>query len=258
MNTAPTPASGAGMGEQPVTLVDSLRGVAREFSSGRAIKQLAREARWAGNAVRCACCGWRGRAFRPSCHDRPGVPLLCARCMSGPDDRAILLKLREISPSLPMGARILDVEPSPYTRRWFDRFNQFDYRTLGRSAPDVEIQGDLTSVTLTKGICHLIVCSRGFDQSQDLMAVALALHRLTGAGGTVLVSAATGVPGTVSTVNLKPALEAAEFTVTIDNMAQRVTPDQARRYGLIADRAILACTTSLPTPDRQRAHIHSH
>src|SRR5215213_9677618 len=139
------------MGESLVTLQDSLKRVARGIGGGRALRQVAREVRWAGNAVRCPSCGWRGRGFRPSCHDRPGVPLLCARCMSGPADRAICLKLREVSPALPMGARILDVEPTPYTRRWFDRFNQYDYRTLGQTAPDVELRGSLASVTLTKG-----------------------------------------------------------------------------------------------------------
>src|SRR5688572_5151958 len=230
------------MGEHPVTLQDSLKRVARESGGGRMLKQLAREVRWAGNAVRCPCCGWRGRAFRPSCHDRPGVLLLCARCLSGPADRAMWLKLREISRVLPVGARILDVEPTLYTRRWFDRFNQFDYRTLGQSTPDVEIQGTLTSVTLTKGICHLILCARGIDRGQDLKATVASLDRLTGNDGTVIVRAADESPTDVSTMHLQQALEEAGFAITVDHLAQRVMPDVARRYGLTTNETILVCT----------------
>ena len=57
------------------------------------------------------------------------------------------------------------------------------YRTLGQHASDVEIQGDLTSVTLTKGICHLILCARGLERGQDLTATALSLDRLNGTAG---------------------------------------------------------------------------
>jgi hypothetical protein len=248
--------AGCSCGSTPVALVDSLKRVRRDIRDGGALKQVAREVRWAGNAVRCVCCGWRGRAFRPSCHDRPGAVLLCARCMSDPNDRAMLLELREISESLPMGARILDVEPSRYTRRWFSRFNQFDYRTLGRSAPDVEIRGDLTSVTLTKGICHLIVCSQGIDRDLDLMAAALALHRLTGAGGTVLVSVPAASSGADATTMLQHALEEVGFTVTADDRAWRLTPEAVRRFGLVLGTTVLVCTTDQAPPTPQHTHQH--
>ena len=176
--------------------------------------------------------------------------------MSDPNDRAMLLELREISESLPMGARILDVEPSRYTRRWFSRFNQFDYRTLGRSAPDVEIRGDLTSVTLTKGICHLIVCSQGIDRDLDLMAAALALHRLTGAGGTVLVGVPAASSGADATTMLQHALEEAGFTVTAGDRAWRLTPQAVRRFGLVLGTSVLVGTTDQAAPKPQHTHQH--
>lgn len=236
--------------------VESLKSVARGIGKGLPLKQLAREARWAGDTVRCSCCGWRGRAFRPSCHDRPGVTLLCARCMSGPDERAILLKLRELTPSLPSGARILDVEPLRYTRHWFSRYNQFDYRTLGHAGRDVDIQGDLESVTLTKGICNLIVCSRGVEPTQDLMAALTALRRWTGADGTMLVGTPADTLGGDPNGHIRHLLQEVGFEVVVDDLVQRLRPDLVQRYGLSGSRSILVCTTDDPLPHRQHAHQH--
>jgi hypothetical protein len=241
-----------------MALVEALRYVTREIGERPALKQLAREVRWAGTAVRCPCCNWRGRAFRSSCQDRPGVPLLCARCMSGPNDRAIWLTLRSFTPSLPIGARILDVEPSRYTRQWFDRFNQFDYRTLGRTARDVDIEGDLTSVTITKGICHLILCARGIDRNLDLMATALSLYRLTGDDGTVLVRAGDDPTGEVSTTNLRNALEEAGFAVNALNLTQRVTPEVAQRFGIVGAGPFLVAAPMRPQSGTRAARSHGH
>jgi len=241
-----------------MALVEALRSVAREFGGQQALKQLAREVRWAGNTVRCPCCGWRGRAFRPGCQDRPSVPLLCARCMSGPNDRAIWLALRSLTPSLPAAARILDVEPTPYTRRWFDRFNQFDYRTLGSDAADVDIEGDLTSVTLTKGICHLIVCARGIDRGQNLMATVLSLYRLTGDDGLVLVCAADDSTGGESATYLRHALEEVGFVVSVNDLAHRATPGVARRYGLIMNTLLLVGAPNRPKSATRAASNHGH
>jgi hypothetical protein len=241
-----------------MALVEALRGVTRDFSGHQALKQLAREVRWAGNAVRCPCCGWRGRAFRPSCEDRPGVPLLCARCTSGPNDRAIWLILRSLTPSLPMGARILDVEPSTYTRLWFDRFNQFDYRTLGRSTRDVDIEGDLTSVTITKGICHLILCARGIDRDLDLMATVLSLFRLSGDDGTVLVRVGDDSGSEVSTTGMRQALKEVGFAVNVLNLTQRVTPEVAQRYGLVGAAPVLVAAPVRPHSGTRAARSHGH
>jgi hypothetical protein len=235
--------------------IDSLKRVARGIGDGRALKQMAREARWAGNAVRCVCCGWHGRAFRPSCHDRPGVSQLCARCMSGSADRALTLALRNIMPQLPAGGRILDVEPSRYTRRWLDRFNQFDQRTLSRTAPDADFRDDVTIVSIPKGMCHLVICSHGVRRDRDQVEVARALHRFTAAGGTVII----GTPAEVdaaSAVQLRPALEEAGFDVTVDSIARRITAVLARRHGLLASDEILICTTSQASPQDHGGHQH--
>ncbi|MCC7369743.1 MAG: hypothetical protein IT306_15050 [Chloroflexi bacterium] len=219
------------------------------------LKQLAREARYAGTAVRCPCCGWQGRTFRPSCHDRPGVPDLCARCMSGPDDRALILLLKGLTDTLPLGARILDVEPTAYTRNWFDRFNQFDYRTMSASAPDVDIEGDLTSVTLTRGICNLLLLGQGVRPDQDIAALSQSVQRLMGDGGLVAVRTGDGsdaVPGPL----LVRRLTDGGFTVRENDLSRRLSPEVVARYGLTRSGTFL-----LATPDRApavRAGGHAH
>jgi hypothetical protein len=234
--------------------MDAMWGATRERGGKQALKHLAREVRWAGSAVICPCCEWQGRAFRPGCEDRPGVPFLCARCMSGPDDRAIWLVLKALTEELPALGRVLDVEPSAYTRQWFDRFNQIDYRTLGRTDPDVHIVGDLATVSLTKGICHLIVCARGIDQEQDLMATVMSLDRLLGDGGMVMVRADRD--GAVTT-NVRHALEEAGFTVTVNDLAQRVPPEVVQRYGLERSAPILIGALKRQKSQAASAH-HGH
>lgn len=209
-----------------------------------ALKQFAREVRYAGSAVRCPCCGWQGRTFRPSCHDRPGVPDLCAHCMSGPDDRALILLLKGITDTLPMGARILDVEPTPYTRGWFDRFNQFDYRTMSASRPEADIDGNLATVTLTRGICNLLVLGQSVQADQDLASVTQSMQRLMADGGLVVIRVADG-PDTLPASALVAGLQAGGFTVRENDLSSRLSPDVVVRYGLAQSGAFL-----LATPDR--------
>lgn len=237
--------------------IDPLTRIAGVAGGRHALKRLAREVRWMGNAVRCVCCGWRGRAFRPSCHDRPGVPLLCARCMSGPADRALVIALRSITSALPAGARVLDVEARQYTRRWFGRFNQFDYRTLSATDRDADFPADVAAVNIPTGMCHLIVLSQGVGRDHDVMEIALALRRLTVAGGSVLI----GTPPDARTdaaVQLRHVLQEVGFVVTVDAVAERVEPTVARRHGLLDADAVLICTTSEAGRDPQVGHLHHH
>ena len=115
-------------------------------------------------------------------------------------------------------------------------------------------------MTLTKGICHLILCARGIDRSQDLPATVASLDRLSGDDGIVIIRAADKSPAHVPVAPLRKALEEAKFTVREDNLARRVGPDVARRYGLAMNETILECAPIRPEAQTRapRGHDHSH
>jgi hypothetical protein len=166
--------------------------------------------------------------------------MLCARCMSGPGERALNLVLRGVTEQLPAGARVLDIEASRHTRAWFGRFNQFDYRTLSSTSADTDFRGEATAVPIPKHMCQLIVFSRGTGPALNLPAVAQAAHRLVAADGTVVVAGASPSPGP-SANEIRRAFTDGGFAVTVNVLSQRLPSELARRFGLTGSDPILVC-----------------
>lgn len=206
--------------------------------------------------VSCPCCDWTGRAMPPPELQGRRVSWRCPTCGSLSRDRAMWLTLRELTPALPAGARVLDVEPRPYTQRWFGRFNQFDYRTLGLG-PGMDYQQPVHDVKLPKGVCHLVICSTGIGPESVMAETAATLNRITGDDGKVLVQ----VPEEAADEDLALAirrLREAGFAVTDDAIAGRIAPESAERSGLCGAGRILICSPvgRVASPERKMIGHH--
>jgi hypothetical protein len=150
---------------------------------------------------------------------------------------------------------VLDVEPTWRTRQWFDRFNQFDYRTLGRHVADADYTDDLVTVELPKGICHLIICAKGLGESIDLTDATLKLRHLCGHGGSVLMRVPSHHTSHIETSKLQRQLEEAGFSVRVDDIAERLSIAEARQFGVIGAPPILLSTAPESTTARTQ-HRH--
>lgn len=175
--------------------------------------------------------------------------------MSGPDDRALTLLLKSVTDSLPMGARVLDVEPTAYTRGWFDRFNQFDYRTMGHGLPDIDIDGTLTTVTLTRGICNLLVMGQGVGASQDLAALAGSLRSLMADGSLVVIRESDDADA-AQTSPIRSALSGGGFSVRENDLSRQLGSDVVQRYGLARSGTFLLATPDRTPAARPTGHAH--
>ena len=165
------------------------------------------------------------------------------------------LTLRMVTPSLPAGARILDVEPSTYTQRWFGRFNQFDYRTLG-AGPEMDYQTTINEVKLPQGVCHLVVCSAGIGQPALMTETAAMLRRITGEDGRVLVQLADE-PSDETVSLVTQHLQHANFTVVKDTISEHLAPAEVAQFGIHSSGSMLVCVP-VPLADAPKRNIMGH
>jgi SAM-dependent methyltransferase len=140
-----------------------------------------------GDAVRCPICGHGFDAFAPA-WNRPDA--LCWRCGSHERHRAQWLLL-QARPGMLAGARALLHFAPEYclrgrleeaTRRGGVRYDTADLDPAG-----VDLQLDITRMTLPDGACDAVLCSHVLEHVPDDGAAMRELRRVTAPGGWCVV-----------------------------------------------------------------------
>jgi SAM-dependent methyltransferase len=150
-----------------------------------AVRVRAATARHRGSAVRCPLCGHGFDRFKDD-WNRPRA--LCWRCGSHERHRAQWLLLERRPELLEQAASLLHFSPEWCLRSRLQDRPGLRYVTtdLDRSQ-DVDLRLDITALDLPDGAFDAIICSHVLEHVPDDAAAMRELHRVTAAGGFVLV-----------------------------------------------------------------------
>lgn len=137
-----------------------------------------------GNRVMCPLCGRHFDRFMDD-WNRPNA--ICWRCGSHERHRALGLFLDERPELLAGAGSLLHFAPEWVLRRRFSRMSHLRYVTADLSAPDVDLQLDLTALELPSASFDAVVCSHVLEHIPDDRAAMAELRRVTAPGGWCLV-----------------------------------------------------------------------
>jgi SAM-dependent methyltransferase len=148
-----------------------------------ALRRRADVVRHYGRAAWCPICGGRFRAFKDA-WNRPQA--LCWRCGSHERHRAQWLFLRSRPALLDDARALLHFAPEYCLRRRLER-RRFRYVTADLDPAGVDLQLDITRMSLPDEAYDAVICSHVLEHVDDDRAALAELHRITAPGGWCLV-----------------------------------------------------------------------
>jgi SAM-dependent methyltransferase len=140
-----------------------------------------------GDAVRCPICGHGFDAFAPAWNRGYA---LCWRCGSHERHRALWMLLQARPAMLSRARALLHFAPEYCLRRVLDeagRRDGFRYDTADLDPHGVDMQLDITRMTLPDAAYDAVICSHVLEHVDDDGAAMRELHRVTAPGGWCLV-----------------------------------------------------------------------
>lgn len=221
-----------------------------------------------GDSVHCPVCDQRAIAFLPS-GSPPRPHVLCVFCGSRERARMAWLFLKERK-VLRAGLRVLHVAPERCLREKLTvlpgvKYTAGDKFTPGYDYPAGTIDLDITAMPFADDSFDLILCSHVLEHVPDDRTAMKELHRVLAPGGMALLMvpvdmarAVTDEDPTVTDPKERIArfgqfdhvrqygrdyadrLRSVGFTVVEDALAERLSPEQVFRYGLLRSEVVHA------------------
>ncbi len=234
-----------------------------------AVKQLylrLASAWYVGDQVLCPCCGGQFRAFLPFGKVRRVPSSRCPGCGSLKRHRLQWLFFQERTNLFADRLRVLHIAPEHVLQSALARLPNLDYISADLDSPLAMIKMDITSIQFADDSFDVILCSHVLEHVPDDQRAMGELRRVLRPGGWAIIQSPLDTRRATTFEDfsvISPAerermfgqddhvriygrdyndrLEAAGFTLALDDFAQGYSEEQARRYGIKRDELIYLC-----------------
>jgi predicted SAM-dependent methyltransferase len=216
-----------------------------------------------GDDVECACCGGSFGSFAAD-WNRPAA--ICPGCGSHERHRALALYLRERTDVGKRPQRMLHFAPEHALDRVLEPLEGLDRMTADLAPGAADLQIDITDIELDDESFDSILCSHVLEHVEDDRAAMRELHRVLRPGGWALILVPVDLardttledPSVTTpeqrveaywqadhvrlySPDIADRLREAGFEVTVEQLADELPAETARRHGLAQADVIFHC-----------------
>lgn len=223
-----------------------------------------------GTAVQCSCCGGKFKKFLPFGADkRPNA--LCPGCFALERHRMIWRYFQERTDLYTADHKMLHVAPEFIFQRRFKAMKNLNYLSSDLYPTEAMVKMDITDIEMPDDVFDVIYCSHVFEHIPDDRKAMRELYRVLKPGGWAVLQVPLdpSMPATregtsemtpmdrerllghhdhqrLYGLDYKDRLEAAGFTVRVDDYALEFSDDERKRLGFRTDEAVYYCTKRAP------------
>jgi hypothetical protein len=237
----------------------------RWWTSEAGRRQASLSVRYMGFGRKCPYCGWQGRAFHPTAeHARPDAQ--CPRCYAKERHRALYFYLEEVRGQLGSDSRVLEIAPEPHSLCYWRRHRrETTFVSLDLFSPLADVRADVLRIPAADQTFDLIVCLHVLEHVADDRAAMRELRRVLRPASRLVVQVPLDRPLTFEDPkvvdprererlfgqddhvraygwDIVDRLSAAELSVSVEDITRSLSPDQARRAGVVRGETVLVCT----------------
>lgn len=220
-----------------------------------------------GRRVTCPICHIRLRRFTTFVVDPSYRNLLCPWCLSLERHRLLWLYLQDHTEIFSRPLRLLHIAPEYPLYQAFKGAPNLDYVTAGLDGSFIQVVMDLLHTACKPDLFDVVICCHVLEHIVDDLAAMRELRRVLKPGGQAFLDSPIdyGRDVTFEDPNCRTPeararifgqsdhvriygldypnrLEAAGFTVRVDEYVKSLSPETVRRYGLIAEEPLYICT----------------
>ncbi len=218
-----------------------------------------------GDQVVCPCCNGHFRQFLPSSvNQRPNV--VCPRCLSLERHRLLWLYLQERTNLFTQSLKMLHIAPELCFYHAFRKLPKLDYLPADLDSPLAAVSVDITDIPYNDNTFDVIICNHVLEHIDDDRKAMSELCRVLKPGGWAIVQSPldTKRAHTVEDAAIvspqarkahyghddhrriygqdyKDRLEAAGFSVRIDEYVRELGDDVIQKYRLTKNEYIYLC-----------------
>ncbi|MFO7166542.1 MAG: methyltransferase domain-containing protein [Chloroflexota bacterium] len=222
---------------------------------------------YAGDQVMCPCCKGQFRAFLPAGRNGRLPNSRCPGCGSLKRHRLQWLYFQERTNLFVDNLRVLHIAPEYALQKRLRALPNLEYISGDLDSPLAQIKLDVARMQFADDTFDVILCNHVLEHVPDDCRAMRELCRVLKPGGWAIIQspvdmrrATTFEDWSVTSPkererlfgqddhvrvygrDYKDRLEAAGFTVTLDDFAQTCSEETARRYGIRRDEIIYRCT----------------
>lgn len=230
------------------------------------IKQICRSAFYFGNQFVCPCCNGHFRKFLTFAV-KPRQNAQCPGCDSLERHRLLWLYLKDKTNFFKDNLKVLDVAPMDFFQQNCKGLTNLDYMSADISSPTAMVKMDITNTSLPDNQFDCIICYHVLEHIPDDRKAMKEMFRILKPGGWAILQSPVdssrdetfedpdmvspeeqervfGESGHIRIYGLdyKNRLEAAGFSVKLDNYCRELEDDLIKKYGLLKDEPIYFCS----------------
>lgn len=233
-----------------------------------------------GNRLECPFCGWHFRHFLPAgFHHQVLIEKqvigglwhrdnVCPRCKSNARERLAYLYLKDRTSLFEQPARVLHMAPEPQLAAVLKQSRNIRYISADLMGPGVMTHFDIQEMPFADETFDVVICNHVMEHVADDSVAMASIHRILKPRGWALLQVPIALKldrtiedptavtesqrierfGQEDHVRLYTRadyiqrLEAAGFTVNVENYPTTLGPEKVERFGLVQEEEVFLCS----------------